>query len=104
LFGPRTSVFPYAFFAQKGKGGMMGGKSHDYEDYGKGKGKGGYETEDVSVIVSDFTVRLFLIESLLHIHFVFLHTFYLKYRWIFNFVQYDDDSYGKGKGKGGMMM
>jgi hypothetical protein len=64
-------------FAQKGKGGMMGGKGHDNEDYGKGKGKGGYETEDVSVIVGDCTVGLFLIESLLHIHFAFLHTFYL---------------------------
>jgi hypothetical protein len=53
------SVFSYAFFAQKGKGGMMGGKGHDNEDYGKGKGKGGYETEDVSVIVSDCTVGLF---------------------------------------------
>jgi hypothetical protein len=52
----------------------MGGKGHDNEDYGKGKGKGGYETEDVSVIVSDFTDRLFLIESLLHIHFVYSHT------------------------------
>jgi hypothetical protein len=58
-------------FAQKGKGGMMGGKGHDSEDYGKGKGKGGYETEDVSVIVSDCNVGLFLIESLLHIPFVF---------------------------------
>jgi hypothetical protein len=49
----------------------MGGKGHDNEDYGKGKG--GYETEDVSVIVSDFTVRLFLIESLLHIN-LYTHT------------------------------
>jgi hypothetical protein len=55
----------------------MGGKGHDNEDYGKGKGKGGYETEDVSVIVSDFIVRLFLIESLLHIHFVYSHTVYI---------------------------